>query len=76
MGRLACSKAQQGQGLGRILHGLAVERCVQARKQVAAYALLVDTKEESAARFYEHYGFTALLDGPLSLYLPLGDSVV
>ena len=76
MGRLACSKAQQGQGLGRILLGLAVERCVQARKQVAAYALLVDTKEESAARFYEHYGFTALLDAPLSLYLPLGDSVV
>ncbi len=72
MGRLACSKAHQGKGLGRILLGLAVERSLQARKQVAAYALLVDAKYESAARFYQHYGFAALLDAPLSLYLPLG----
>ncbi len=71
MGRLACAKAHQGKGLGRILLGLAVERCLQARKQVAAYALLVDAKDESTARFYEHYGLTALLDTPLSLYLPL-----
>jgi GNAT superfamily N-acetyltransferase len=72
MGRLACSAAHQGQGLGHILLGLAVERCLQARKQVAAYALLVDAKNDSAARFYAHYGFTALQDAPLSLYLPLG----
>lgn len=72
MGRLACAKAHQGQGLGRILLGLAIERCLQARKQVAAYALLVDAKDESAARFYAHYGFTALQDAQLSLYLPLG----
>jgi hypothetical protein len=37
-----------------------------------AYALLVDAKDEQAARFYEHYGFTALQDAPLTLYLPLG----
>jgi GNAT superfamily N-acetyltransferase len=72
MGRLACSAAHQGKGLGRILLGLALERCLQARKQVAAYALLVDAKDEQAARFYEHYGFVALQDAPLSLYLPLG----
>ena len=72
MGRLACSKAHQGLGLGRILLGLAVERCLQARRQVAAYALLVDAKDESAAQFYAHYGFTALQDMPLSLYLALG----
>lgn len=72
MGRLACSQVHQGKGLGRILLGLAVERCLQARKQVAAFALLVDAKDEQAARFYVHYGFTALQDAPLSLYLPLG----
>lgn len=72
MGRLACSKAAQGKGLGRILLGLAVERCLQARKQVAAFALLVDAKDEQAAQFYAHYGFTALQDAPLNLYLPLG----
>jgi predicted GNAT family N-acyltransferase len=72
MGRLACSTKHQGQGLGRTLLGLAVERCIQARKQVAAYALLVDAKNALAAAFYEHYGFTALQESPLSLYLPLG----
>jgi predicted GNAT family N-acyltransferase len=72
MGRLACSATQQGKGLGGILMGLAVERCLQARQQVAAYALLVDAKDEQAMRFYTHYGFTALQDAPLSLYLPLG----
>jgi GNAT superfamily N-acetyltransferase len=72
MGRLACSAKHQGKGLGGILLGLAVERCMQARQQVAAYALLVDAKDEQAAEFYEHYGFTALQDMPLSLYLPLG----
>jgi GNAT superfamily N-acetyltransferase len=72
MRRLACSQAHHGKGLGVILLGLAIERCLQARKQVAAYALLVDAKDEQAARFYVHYGFTALLDSPLSLYLPLG----
>jgi GNAT superfamily N-acetyltransferase len=72
MGRLACSATHQGKGLGRILLGLAVERCLQARLQVAAYALLVDAKDEQAGRFYAHYGFTALQDLPLSLYLPLG----
>ena len=72
MGRLACSQAYQGKGLGRILLGLAVERCLQARKHVAAYALLVDAKDELAGQFYAHYGFTALQDAPLSLYMPLG----
>jgi GNAT superfamily N-acetyltransferase len=72
MGRLACSAKHQGKGLGRILLGLAVERCFQARLQVAAYALLVDAKDSQAALFYAHYGFTALQELPLSMYLPLG----
>lgn len=72
MGRLACSATRQGIGLGRILLGLAVERCLRARAQVAAYALLVDAKDEHAAGFYSHFGFTALQDAPLSLYLALG----
>ncbi len=72
MGRLACSVQHQGHGIGRILLGLAVERCLRARLQVAAYALLVEAKDEQAARFYAHFGFTALADAPLSLYLPLG----
>ena len=72
MGRLACSTAHHGQGLGKLLLGCAVERCLQARKQVAAFAMLVDAKNDSASAFYRHYGFTPCADSPLSLYLPLG----
>jgi len=72
MGRLACRMDQRGKGIGRLLLGLAVDRCLKAREQVAAYALLVDAKDEQARLFYEHYGFTAFTGSPLTLYLPLG----
>lgn len=72
MGRLACRLDQRGLGLGRLLIGCAIARCLQARKQVAALALLVDAKNEQARAFYMHYGFTSCVDSPLTLYLPLG----
>lgn len=72
MGRLACRADQQGQGIGKLLIGCAVDRCLKACAQVAAYALIVDAKDEGARAFYEHYGFAAFADKPLALYLPLG----
>lgn len=72
MGRLACRADQRRRGIGRLLVGGAVDRCLRAREQVAAYALIVDAKDESAKAFYEHYGFTAFLGKPFTLYLPLG----
>lgn len=72
MGRLACRKDQQGRGLGRLLIGCAVERCVKAREEVASYALIVDAKDDGVKAFYEHYGFIACVDQPRTLYLPLG----
>jgi GNAT superfamily N-acetyltransferase len=72
MGRLAAHSAHHGRGLGRLLVGCAVERCLEARKHVAAYALVVDAKGDKAKAFYEHYGFTACRDNPMTLYLPLG----
>lgn len=72
MGRLACRSDRKGLGLGRLLVACAVDRCLQARKQIQAYALLVDAKNAEAKAFYEHYGFTPLIDRPLTLYLPLG----
>ena len=74
MGRLACSADSQGQGLGKLLLGCAVDRCLQARKSVGAFALLVDAKHASAKAFYQHYGFSACVDSPMTLYLPLGRS--
>ena len=72
MGRLACRSDRQGQGLGKILLGCAVDRCLKARQQVAAYALIVDAKDDESKAFYKHFGFKSLLDAPLTLYLPLG----
>jgi predicted GNAT family N-acyltransferase len=74
MGRLACRTDQRGMGLGRLLLGCAVDRCLKARQQVTAYALLVDAKDDVAKAFYVHFGFKALRDASLTLYLPLGRS--
>jgi len=73
MGRLAVGTSMQGRGLGAILIGLAVSRCLEARQHVASFALLVDAKDERAKLFYEHHGFTACIGQPLSLFLALGD---
>lgn len=72
LGRLAVHSAHRGRGLGRLLIGCAVERCSAARKHVAAFALVVDAKGNSAKAFYEHYGFTPCRDNPTALYLSLG----
>jgi GNAT superfamily N-acetyltransferase len=72
MGRLACRADRQGQGLGQMLVACAVDRCLKAREQVAAYAAIVDAKDVTAKRFYERFGFKALRDAGLTLYLPLG----
>ena len=72
MGRLACRSDRRGQGLGKFLVGCAVDRCLKARAQIAAYALIVDAKDANARAFYEHYGFVPCADRPMTLYLPLG----
>lgn len=72
MGRLACRADEQGRGLGKLLVGCAVDRCLKAGQQVAAYALIVDAKDETAKRFYVHFGFRPTRDAGLTLYLPLG----
>jgi len=72
MGRLAVDLRQKSKGLGKMLLGLAVDRCLHAREEVAAFALVVDAKDESAKSFYKHYGFIVCTDHPITLYLPLG----
>jgi predicted GNAT family N-acyltransferase len=71
MGRFAIRQKNQGQYIGKRLLGCAVDRCLRARREVAAYALIVDAKDAEAKSFYEHFGFNALADNPFSLYLPI-----
>ena len=69
MGRLAVDQTFKGEGLGGALLADALDRAV--RSEIAAYALMVDAKDEVAAAFYRHHGFITLPDSPLALFLPL-----
>ena len=69
MGRLAVDRAYRGQGLGGALLADALARTLHA--EIAAYALVVDAKDETAATFYRHHGFIRLPDSALTLFLPL-----
>lgn len=69
MGRLAVDQNFKGRGLGGVLLADALDRA--ARSEIAAYALVVNAKDESAAAFYRHHGFIALPDSSLTLFLPL-----
>jgi GNAT superfamily N-acetyltransferase len=69
MGRLAVDQRYQGKGLGAALLADALRRAATA--EIAAYAFVVDAKDERAAEFYAHHGFRPTADNPLLLYLPL-----
>jgi ribosomal protein S18 acetylase RimI-like enzyme len=58
IGRLAVSQAHQQQGLGTALVIHAIRCTLEAG--MAAFALVVDAENPSAARFYEHLGFQRL----------------
>ena len=73
MGRLAVDQAFKGQGLGGALLADALDRA--AHSEIAAYALMVDAKDELASAFYQHHGFMALPDAPLTLFLPLATAL-
>ncbi|MSQ10982.1 MAG: GNAT family N-acetyltransferase, partial [Dehalococcoidia bacterium] len=70
LGRLAVDARYQGQGLGRLLLVDALLRAFGVVAQVAAYAVVVDAKNEEAALFYERFGFQRLSDKTLTLFLP------
>ena len=69
MGRLAVDRAFKGQGLGGALLGDALARV--ARSEIAAYALVVDAKDEVAVSFYRHHGFIPVAGRARTLFLPV-----
>ncbi|MBK1725318.1 GNAT family N-acetyltransferase [Thiocystis violacea] len=69
LGRLAVDQIFRGQGLGGALLADALARA--ARSEIAAYALLVEAKDQSAESFYRHHGFLALPESPMTLFVPL-----
>jgi ribosomal protein S18 acetylase RimI-like enzyme len=69
IGRLAVDRSFQGRNLGAALLYDAIARAIRA--DAAVYALIVDAKDEAAARFYRHHGFQAFSGRTARLFLPV-----
>ena len=62
----------KGQGLGAALLADAIERAL--RSDIAAYALVVDAKDDAALAFYQHHGLIALPNQTQTLFFPLASA--
>jgi GNAT superfamily N-acetyltransferase len=71
LGRLATCQSVRGQGLGGVLLVDALKRSLRVADELGVVAMEVWAKTERARAFYAKYGFVALEDDPLHLYLPL-----
>ncbi len=69
IGRLAVSQEQKGKGLGEVLLIDALRKSLESTRNVAAFAVLVDAKNETAASFYAKYGFIRLREN--RFFLPM-----
>lgn len=70
IGRLAVDIRFQGKKIGSALLIDALGKIQEASKVVAACAVIVDSKNNSAKKFYSGFGFIEY-KGNLSLYLPM-----
>jgi predicted GNAT family N-acyltransferase len=71
LGRLAVDTRLRGRGAGEHLLMDALRRVLEASRDVASVAVVVDTKDDSAVSFYERYGFIRFVDQPRRLFLPM-----
>jgi ribosomal protein S18 acetylase RimI-like enzyme len=72
VGRLAVALAYREIKLGSALLWDAIARAIQS--DIAAFALLVDAKDDAAIAFYRHHGLTPFARAPNSLYMPLAEA--
>jgi ribosomal protein S18 acetylase RimI-like enzyme len=68
---LAVDNNFQGQGLGEVILIDAFKKALDATKQVASLALVVEAIDENAVRFYQKYGFLQFKQHPNRLYLSM-----
>ena len=69
IGRLA--RDQSFPGVGSLLVADALTRCVRVANEIAASVIVVDTKIESASRFYKKFGFLSLPNLHNRMFLPM-----
>ena len=72
VGRLAVVEGHRGRKLGAVLVADAIGRAL--RSEIAAFAIVVDAKDDAAVAFYKHHSFMPFASTPMSLYLPLADA--
>lgn len=69
IGRLGRAESEQGTGMGGLLLADAIKRVLSAAESVAAYAIVVDARDERGQHFYEGHGFIPLPSKPRRLFL-------
>lgn len=73
IGRLAVDTRYSGMGLGRSLLQDALSKAVTAARIVGSRAVIVHALNESAAGFYEKYGFKMVPHGERVMYMLMAD---
>jgi GNAT superfamily N-acetyltransferase len=71
LARLAVDQTVQKQGLGKLLLGDALTRCLNLSTHLGTYAIEVEAIDALARDFYLKYSFIALEDSPMHLFLPI-----
>lgn len=69
IGRLARAERVRGQGVGELLLADAIKRVLAVDESMAIFAIVVDSKNESATKFYGSFGFSLFPDTPRRLFL-------
>jgi len=74
IGRFAVSQSAQGQGIGRLLLGDALNRVADLSPRIGFVGVIVDAKNDRAQQFCEARGFRniAVVDGRSRMFLPKG----
>jgi GNAT superfamily N-acetyltransferase len=71
LARIATDLRCQGQSIGGQLLAAAARRCLRAAAEVGGIVLIIDAKNDRAARWYASYGAVPLNDKPLTLIMSL-----
>lgn len=69
IGRLARAERSRGQGIGELLLADAIKRILAVEESIAIFAIVVDSKNESATEFYGSLCFSPFPDTPRRLFL-------
>ncbi|MDT5235057.1 MAG: hypothetical protein QOF47_1044 [Mycobacterium sp.] len=73
LARLAVNQSQHGKGVGAMLLAEALRKAVAAGEVAAARLIVVDAVDDSAAAFYQRYGFIGTPENPLRYYRRMKD---